>query len=117
MGVGVAVDMAVLVGAMVVVGKDVAMGTGVDVGADAGAQADNIMLISKNTSNVRFIVRILLSVVSAAQQHPFQPLLRSSSRLEAGVRRSPFLLLLVARAGPMPAPTLPGYRLRRTRGR
>jgi len=56
MGVGVAVGMAVFVGAVVAVGKGVALGAGVDVGADAGAQADNIMLISKNTSNMRFIV-------------------------------------------------------------
>jgi hypothetical protein len=56
MGVGVAEGMAVLVGAVVAVGKDVAMGAGVDVGADAGAQADNIRLISKNIVHERFIV-------------------------------------------------------------
>jgi hypothetical protein len=60
--------MAVFVGAVVAVGKDVALGAGVDVGADAGAQADNIRLSSKNTSNVRFIVRILLSLISPAQR-------------------------------------------------
>ena len=62
MGVGVAVGVAVgvLVGAAVAVGKGVALGAGVDVGADAGAQADNIRLTSKNTINVRFILRVLL---------------------------------------------------------
>jgi hypothetical protein len=56
--VGTAVG--VLVGVAVAVGKDVALGAGVDVGADTGAQADNIRLTSKNTSNVRFILRVLL---------------------------------------------------------
>ena len=62
MGVGVAVGVAVgvMVGAAVAVGKGVALGAGVDVGADAGAQADNIRLTSKSTSNVRFILRVLL---------------------------------------------------------
>jgi len=68
MGVGVAVGMAVdvlvgvavLVGAAVAVSNGVALGTGVGVGADAGAQADKTRLTSKNTSNVRFIVRFLL---------------------------------------------------------
>jgi hypothetical protein len=63
MGVGVAVGVAVgvlLVGVAVAVGKGVALGAGVDVGADAGAQADNIRLTSKNTINVRFILRVLL---------------------------------------------------------
>jgi len=68
MGVGVAVGVAVctlvgvavLVGAVVAVGNGVALGAGVDVGADAGAQADNIRLTSKNTINVRFILRVLL---------------------------------------------------------
>jgi len=62
MGVGVAVGVAVgvLVGAVVAVGKGVALGAGVDVGTDASAQADNIRLTSKNTSNVRFILRVLL---------------------------------------------------------
>jgi hypothetical protein len=68
MGVGVAVGTAVFVGAVVAVGKGVALGAGVDMGADAGAQADKIRLTSKNTSNVRFIFRVLLSVVSAAQR-------------------------------------------------
>jgi hypothetical protein len=65
MGVGVAVGTAVgvLVGVAVAVGKDVALGAGVDVGADTGAQADNIRLTSKNTINVRFILRVLLSAV------------------------------------------------------
>jgi hypothetical protein len=65
MGVGVAVGTAVgvLVGVAVAVGKDVALGAGVDVGADAGAQADKIRLTSKNTINVRFILRVLLSAV------------------------------------------------------
>ena len=57
--VGVLVGVAVLVGA-VVVGKGVALGAGVDVGADTGAQADNIRLTSKNTINVRSILRVLL---------------------------------------------------------
>jgi len=59
-GVGVLVGVAVLVGAVVAVGNGVALGAGVDVGADAGAQADNIKLTSKNTINVRFILRVLL---------------------------------------------------------
>jgi hypothetical protein len=42
------------------VGNGVALGAGIGVGADTGAQADNIRLTSKNTSNVRFIVRFLL---------------------------------------------------------
>ena len=58
--VGVLVGVAVLVGTVVAVGNDVALGAGVDVGTDAGAQADNIRLTSKNTINVRFIVRFLL---------------------------------------------------------
>ena len=58
--VGVLVDVAVLVGVAVAVGNGVALGAGVDVGADAGAQADNIRLTSKNTSTVRFILRVLL---------------------------------------------------------
>ena len=66
--VGVLVGVAVLVGTAVAVGNGVALGAGVGVGADAGAQADNIRLTSKNTSNVRFIVRVLLSAVSAAQR-------------------------------------------------
>ena len=59
-GVAVLVGTAVFVGAGVAVGNGVALGTGVGVGADAGAQADNIKLTSKNTSNVRFILRVLL---------------------------------------------------------
>jgi hypothetical protein len=58
--VGVLVGVAVLVGAVVAVGNGVALGAGVDVGADTGAQADNIRLTSKNTINVRFILRVLL---------------------------------------------------------
>ena len=58
--VGVLVGVAVLIGVVVAVGNGVALGAGVDVGADAGAQADKIKLTSKNTSNVRFIVRFLL---------------------------------------------------------
>jgi hypothetical protein len=58
--VGVLVGMAVLVGTVVAVGNGVALGAGVGVGADAGAQADNIRLTSKNTINVRFILRALL---------------------------------------------------------
>jgi hypothetical protein len=50
----------VLVGAVVAVGNGVALGAGVGVGADAGEQADNIKLTSKNTINVRFILRVLL---------------------------------------------------------
>jgi hypothetical protein len=58
--VGVLVGVAVLVGTVVAVGNDVALGAGVGIGADAGAQADNIRLTSKNTINVRFILRVLL---------------------------------------------------------
>jgi len=58
--VGMGVGVAVLVGAGVAVGKGVALSAGVDVGADAGAQADKIRLTSKNTTNVRFILRVLL---------------------------------------------------------
>ena len=58
--VGVLVGVAVLVGAVVAVGNGVALGAGVGVGADTGAQADNIRLTSKNISNVRFILRVLL---------------------------------------------------------
>jgi len=58
--VGVLVGVAVLVGLAVSVGNGVALGAGVGVGADAGAQADNIRLTSKNTTNVRFIFRVLL---------------------------------------------------------
>jgi len=58
--VGMLVGVAVLVGAVVAVGNGVALGAGVDVGADAGAQADSIRLTSKNTINVRFILRVLL---------------------------------------------------------
>ena len=80
MGVGVAVGVAigvlvgvgVLVGTVVAAGNGIALGAGVDVGADAGAQADKIMLTSKNTSNVRFILRVLLWR-SAAQRHALQP--------------------------------------------
>jgi hypothetical protein len=68
MGVGVAVGTAVFVGAVVAVGKGVALGAGVGAGVDAGAQANSIRLMSKNTSNVRFIVRILLSLISPAQR-------------------------------------------------
>ena len=56
--VGVLVGVAVLVG--MAVGNGVALGAGVDVGADTGAQADKIRLTSKNTINVRFILRVLL---------------------------------------------------------
>ena len=73
MGVGVAVGMAVLVGAMVVVGTIVALGVDVDMGADAGAQADKIRLTSKSISNVRFILRVLLSAVSTAQRIAHKP--------------------------------------------
>ena len=58
--VGVLVSVAALVGVAVAVDNGVALGAGVDVGADTGAQADNIRLTSKNTSNVRFILRVLL---------------------------------------------------------
>jgi hypothetical protein len=58
--VGMLVGVAVLIGVVVAVGNGVALGAGVDVGADTGAQADKIRLTSKNTSNVRFIVRFLL---------------------------------------------------------
>ena len=61
-GTGVAVGhgVGVLVGVAVAVGNGVALGAGVGVGAGAGAQADKIRLTSKSTSNVRFIVRLLL---------------------------------------------------------
>ena len=58
--VGMLVGVAVLVGTVVAVGNGDALGAGVDIGTDAGAQADNIKLTSRNTSNVRFIVRFLL---------------------------------------------------------
>jgi hypothetical protein len=58
--VGVLVGVAVLIGVVVAVGNGVALGAGVDVGADTGAQADKIRLTSKNTSTVRFILRVLL---------------------------------------------------------
>ena len=87
MGTGVLVGVAaVLVGAVVAVGNDVALGTGVGVGADAGAQADSIRLTSKNTTNVRFILRVLLSAVSAAQRHPLQPQ-RGAKRSAVGWKR------------------------------
>jgi hypothetical protein len=59
-GLGVAVVVGVLVGVAVAMGNGVALGADVGVGADAGAQADNIRLTSKNTINVRFILRVLL---------------------------------------------------------
>ena len=71
-GVGVLVGVAVLIGVVVAVGNGVALGAGVVVGADTGAQADKIMLTSKNTSNVRFILRVLLWR-SAAQRHRAEP--------------------------------------------
>jgi len=60
MGVVVGVAVGVLVGVAVAVGNGVALGAGIGVGADTGAQADKIRLTSKNTINVRFILRILL---------------------------------------------------------
>jgi hypothetical protein len=60
MGVEVEVAVGVLVGVAVAVGNGVALGAGIGVGADTGAQADKIRLTSKNTINVRFILRILL---------------------------------------------------------
>jgi hypothetical protein len=75
MGVGMAVGVAVgvLVGAAVAVGNGVALGAGADAGADAGAQANKIRLTSKNTIDVRFIFRVLFSVVSAAQRLALEP--------------------------------------------
>jgi len=81
-GVGVLVGVAVLVGVVVAVGNGVALGAGVVVGADTGAQADKIMLTSKNTSNVRFILRVLLWR-SAAQRRALH-LRREAQR--SGVR-------------------------------
>jgi hypothetical protein len=72
MGVEVEVAVGVLVGAVVAVGNGVALGAGVVVGADTGAQADSIKLTSKNTINVRFILRVLLWR-SAAQRSAHQP--------------------------------------------
>ena len=60
MGTGVLVGVEVLVGIGVAMGNGVALGAVVGVGADTGAQADKIRLTSKNTSNVRFILRVLL---------------------------------------------------------
>jgi len=79
MGVGVAVGVAVgvLVGVAVAVGNGVALGAGVGVGADTGAQADNIRLTSKNTSTVRFILRVLLWRSS-------RPTARASAAAEGG---------------------------------
>jgi hypothetical protein len=48
----------VRVGAAVPLGEGIALGAGVDVGA--GAQAGKTRLTSKSTSNVRFILRVLL---------------------------------------------------------
>jgi hypothetical protein len=56
----VLVGVAVLIGVVVAVGNGVALGAGVDVGADTGTQADKIRLTSKNTINVRFILRVFL---------------------------------------------------------
>jgi hypothetical protein len=58
--VGVLVGVAVLVDVAVAMSNGVARGAGVDVGVGAGAQADKIRLTSKNTSNVRFILHVLL---------------------------------------------------------
>jgi len=86
MGVEVEVAVGVLVGAVVAVGNGVALGAGVVVGADTGAQADSIKLTSKNTINVRFILRVLLWR-SAAQRHRAQPLRPSEAREQsAGAR-------------------------------
>jgi len=105
-GTGVLVGVAaVLVGAVVAVGNDVALGTGVGVGADAGAQADSIRLTSKNTTNVRFILRVLLSAVSAAQRHPLQPQPRSGCRLKRGLGAA-LSTIVGRRGGTMPAPAL-----------
>ena len=73
--VGVLVGVAVLVGTVVAVGNGDALGAGVDIGTDAGAQADNIKLTSRNTSNVRFILRVLLwrssrPTVGVSRAHP-----------------------------------------------
>jgi len=91
-GVGVAVGAGVAVGEGVAVGSSVALGVGVGVGADAGAQADNTRLTSKKTSNMRFIVRILLSAVSAAQRSALQPQAdrKEACRLKAQVGRRSF---------------------------
>jgi len=91
-GTGVLVGVEVLVGIGVAMGNGVALGAVVGVGADTGAQADKIRLTSKNTSNVRFILRVLLWR-SAAQRHALEPLRRGAqrrrrSRLKAQVGRS-----------------------------
>ena len=88
--VGVLVGVAVLVGTAVAVGNDVALGAGVGVGADTGAQADNIRLTSKNTSNVRFILRVLLwqsSRPTARASAAASERSERSGRLDAHVRR------------------------------
>ena len=62
-GIGVAdgkLSVAVIIGVTIAVGNGIGLGAGVVVGADTGAQADSIKLTSKNTINVRFIVRVLL---------------------------------------------------------
>jgi len=78
------------VGKGVAVGSGVALGAGVGVGADAGAQADNTRLTSKKTSNVRFIVHVLLSAISVAQRLAHQPQAdrREACRLKAQVGRN-----------------------------
>ena len=90
MGTGVLVGVEVLVGIGVAMGNGVALGAGVVVGADTGAQADNIRLTSKNTINVRFILRVLLwrsSRPTACASAAASERSERSGRLEAHVGR------------------------------
>jgi len=88
----------VTVGKGVAVGG-VALGAGVGVGADTGAQADNTRLTSKNTSNVRFIVRVLLYQLPPRLFRPNAQAVRPQGRSErlasGGCSAGTFLFPLV----------------------